>query len=129
MVFVITVLVLTLFCSFENSVTEETYKLIKKLEYFHVQHTLFAMKDKRKYIKNRYTGRRRKASNKPTKPFPNKWRKLAKSNKGFYYNQGKWINEHKYGKRRYYNEYYYDDFDLVTTDESYCNCKSEAESE
>ena len=26
--------------------------MIKKLEYFHVQHTLFAMSDKRKYIKN-----------------------------------------------------------------------------
>ena len=74
------------------------------MEYFHAQHTLFAMGDKRKYIKN--PSQERKAWNKPAKPFPNKWkRKLAKSNKDSYYNQGKWINEHEYGKGRYYNEY------------------------
>ena len=38
------------------------------------------MSDKRKYIKNPYAGKKRKAWNKPTKLFPNKWyRKLAKS--------------------------------------------------
>ena len=45
-----------------------------------------------------------------------------------YYNQGKWINEHEYGKGWYYNEYYDDDLDLVTTDESSCSGESEAES-
>ena len=60
--------------------------MIKKLEYFRVQHTLFAMSDKRKDIRNPYVGKKRKAWNKPTKPFPNKWkRKLAKSGKGSYY--------------------------------------------
>ena len=83
-----------------------TYKLIKKLEYFHVQDRLFAMSNKWKYTKNPYVGKKRKAWNKPTKLFPNKWiSKLAKSDKGSYYNQGKWINEHNYGKGRYYNEY------------------------
>ena len=43
---------LSLFCYFENSVTEETHNsLIKKLKYFHVHTTLFAMSDKKKYIK------------------------------------------------------------------------------
>ena len=96
------------------------------MEYFHVHHTLFVISDKRKYITNFYAGKKRKAWNKPTKPFPNKWkRKLAKSDKGSYYNEGKWINEHGYGKGQYYNEYYDDELDLVTTDESSC---SEAES-
>ena len=37
------------------------------------------MSDKRKYIKNPYAGKKRKAWNKPTKPFPSKFkRKLAK---------------------------------------------------
>ena len=50
------------------------------MEYFHGQHTLFAMSDKRKYKKSL---QRRKAWNKSTKTFPNKWkRKLAKSDKG-----------------------------------------------
>ena len=99
------------------------------MEYFHVQHTLFAMSDKRKYIKNPYAGKKRKAWNKPTKPFPNKWnRKFNKTNKGSYYNQGKWINEHEYKKGRYYIKYYDDDLDLVTTDESSCSGESEAES-
>ena len=83
------------------------------------------MSDKRKYIKNPYAGKKRKAWNKLTKPFPNKWqRKLAKSGKGSYYNQGKWINEHGYGKGRYYNKYY----DLITTDKSSCSGGSEAKS-
>ena len=44
------------------------------------------MSDKRKYIKNPYAGKKRKAWNKPKKSFPNKWqRMLAKSNKGSYY--------------------------------------------
>ena len=64
------------------------------MEYFHVQHLFFAMSDKRKYIKNPYEEKKRKAWNKPTKPFPNKWKKkLAKSDKGLYYNHGKWISE------------------------------------
>ena len=54
--------------------------------------------------------------------------KLAKSDKGLYYNQGKWINEHEYGKVRYYSEYYNDDLDLVTTGESSCSGESEAAS-
>ena len=67
------------------------------MEYFHVQHKLFAMSDKRNCIKNPYPGKKRKTRNKSIKPFPNKWkRKLAKSDEGLYYNQGKWINEHKY---------------------------------
>ena len=41
---------LVCFSSFENSVAEETYKLIKKLEYFYVQHTLLVMSDKIKYM-------------------------------------------------------------------------------
>ena len=48
-----------------------------------------------------------------------------------YYNQGKWINKHEYGKWCYYNEYYDDELDLVTTDslvQSCCNGESEAES-
>ena len=73
------------------------------------------MSDKRKYIKNPYAGKKRKAWNKLTKPFPNKWqRKLAKSGKGSYYNQGKWINEHGYGKGWYYNKYYDDDLNFIT---------------
>ena len=40
------------------------------------------MSDKRKYIKNPYAGKKRKAWNKLTTPFLNKWkRKLAKSDK------------------------------------------------
>ena len=58
--------------------------------------------------------------------FPNKQkRRLAKTNKGLYYNQGKWINEHEYGKEWYYNKYQDHDLDLVTTDENYCNVESE----
>ena len=98
------------------------------MEYFHIQHTVFAMSDKRKYIKNPHTGKKRKASNKLTTPFPNKWkRKLAKSDECSYYNQGKWINEHENRKGRYYNAYYDDDLDLVTTNENSCS-ESEAES-
>ena len=97
------------------------------MEYFHIQHTLFAMSDKRKYIKNPYAGKKRKAWNKQTNPSPNKWkRKLAKSDKGSYYKQGKRINEHAYGKGRYYNEYYDDDLDLVTNDKNSCSGESEA---
>ena len=59
----------------------------------------------------------RKAQNKLTTPFPNKWtRKLAESDKGSYHYQGKWINEHEYGKGRYYNEYYDNDLDLNDDD-------------
>ena len=35
-----------------------TCKLNKKLEYFHVQHTLCAMSDKRKSIKSPYGGKK-----------------------------------------------------------------------
>ena len=59
---------LSLFCFFEDSGTEEKYKWIKKLECFHAQHILFAMSDKRKYIKNPYAEKKRTAWNKPTKP-------------------------------------------------------------
>ena len=34
------------------------------------------------------------------------------------YNQEKLINEYTYGKGKYYNEYYDDDFDLITIDEN-----------
>ena len=57
---------LSLCCSFENTVTEETHNsLNKKLEYFHVQHTyclLWAIKEK----KNSHAGNKRKACHKPT---------------------------------------------------------------
>ena len=54
--------------------------------------------------KNPYIEKKRKNWNKPTKPFPSKRkRKLAKCDKGLYYNQGKWIDEPGYGKRRYYS--------------------------
>ena len=87
--------------------------MIKKFEYFHVQHTLFSMSDKRKHIKNLYVGKKTKACNKVATPFPNKWKKkLAKSDKGSYYYRGKWINEHEYGKGPYYNEYCDNDLDL-----------------
>ena len=46
--------------------------LIKKLKYFHVLHTQFAMTDKRKFIKNPYAGKKSKVWKKPTKLFPNK---------------------------------------------------------
>ena len=70
------------------------------------------MSDKRKCIKNPYAGKKRKAWNKLT-PFPNKWkRKFAKSDKGSYYHQGKWINVHEYRKGQYYNEYYDDILEL-----------------
>ena len=72
--------------------------------------THYLLSDKRKYTKNPYTRKKRKAWNELTTPFPNKRkRKLAK---GSYYYQGKWINEHEYGKGQYYNEYYDDDLDL-----------------
>ena len=59
------------------------------MEYFHVQHTVFGINDKRKYIKNPCAGKKRKAWNKPTKPFPNKWKsKLAKSDKGLITTKG-----------------------------------------
>ena len=87
------------------------------------------MSDKIKYIKNSYAGKKRKSWNKSTKSFPNKWkRKLAKSYKGLYYHQGKWINEHEYGKGEHYNKNYDDDLDLVTTGGSSCISESEAES-
>ena len=90
------------------------------MECFHVQRTLFAMSDKRKYIKNPYAGKK-KALNKPTKQFPVKWKmKLAKSDQGSYYSQGRWLNEHEYGKGWYCNECYNDHLDLVTTDEISC---------
>ena len=41
---------------------------------------------------------------------------------------GKWINEHEYGKGRYYNKYYDVDLDLVTSHKSSCVGESEAES-
>ena len=89
------------------------------MEYFYVQHT-FGVRDKRKYIKNTYTGKKRKAWNKLRKPFSSN---IAKFGKGsyLYYNQGKWINKHEYGKGRYYNEYYDNDPDLVKTDKRSCS--------
>ena len=94
-----------------------------------MQHTLFGISNKVKYIKNPYTGKKRKAQNRPTKPFPNKWqRKLPHSDKDLYYNQRKWINGHKHGKGQYCNEYYHDDLDLVTFEKTSCSGESEAES-
>ena len=43
-----------------------------------------------------------------------------------YYNQGKWVSENEYWKGQYYNEYYDDDIDLTTADES-SGGESEAE--
>ena len=64
------------------------------MKYFDVQHTLPAMSDKRKNLKHPYAGKKRKSWNKSTKSFPNKQkRKLAKSDKGSYLNQGKCANE------------------------------------
>ena len=58
----------------------------------------------RKYKNNPYAGKKRRTWNKPTEPFPNKWKwKLAKSDKGLNYSQGKWINEHEYRKGQYYS--------------------------
>ena len=86
------------------------------------------MSDKRTYIKHPYAGKNRKGWNKPTKPFPsNRKRKVAKSEKSLY--QGKWIKENEYGKVWYYNEYYNDDIDLVTTDKSSCSGELKAESQ
>ena len=102
--------------------------MTKKLEHFDVQHTLLAMSDKSKNIKNPYTGEKRKSWNKPTKSFPNKWKmKFAKSDEGSYSNQGKCVNEHEYGKGWYYNDYYDGELDLVTTGEISCGGESEAE--
>ena len=79
-------------------------------------------------MKNSYAGKK-KACNKPTKSFPNKGkRKLAKYDKGSYYNQGKQINEHEYGKGQCCNEHYDDDLNLITTDESSCSDEWEDES-
>ena len=114
---------LSLFCSFDNYHRRSTYKWLKNCSAHIICY------EWKKYIKSSYAGKRRKTWNKPTKQFPNKWkRKLAKSDEGSYYNQGKCINEHEYGKGRYYNEYYDDDLDLVTTDENCCSGESEAES-
>ena len=75
------------------------------------------MSDKRKYIKNPYAGKKRKAWDKLTTSFQNKCkRNLAKSDKGSYCYQGKLINRHKYKKGQYYNEYYDDDLDLDDND-------------
>ena len=43
---------------------------------------------------------------------------IAKSDRGSYYNQGKWFSKHQYGKEQNYNEYHDDDLDLISTDES-----------
>ena len=43
-----------------------------------------------------------------------------------YYNQGKWVSENEYWKGHYHNEYYDDDIDLTTADES-SGGESEAE--
>ena len=94
------------FCSFENSVTEKSrISWLKNWNVF-TFNTLFPMNDKRKFIKNPYAGKKTKAWNKPTKQFPVKWKmKHAKSDQGSYYNQGRWLSEHEYGKGWYYNEY------------------------
>ena len=55
----------------------------------------FSHRGSRKYIKNPYAGKKRKAWNKPKKLFPNRWKKkLVISDKHLYYNQKKWINEY-----------------------------------
>ena len=106
-----------------------TYKLVKKLEYFHVQDTLFAMNDKRKYIKNPYGGKKRNAWNKPTKSFRNNWKRgLAKSDKSSCCNQKKLIKEYEMEKALLqWILHYDDDLDLVTTDESSYSGESEVE--
>ena len=55
--------------------------------------------------------------------FTDKWnKKLAKSDNGLSYSQGKCISENEYGKGRYYNKYYDSDFNLMKTNES-CGSK------
>ena len=89
---------------------------------------IFATCDKKKYIKKLLRRKEKKTWNKPKKSFSNKWkRKLAKSDKVSYYNQGKQVNEHDYGKEQYYNKYYNDDLDLITTAEN-SGSESEADS-
>lgn len=44
--------------------------LIKKLKYFHVLHTQFAMTDKRKFIKNPYAGKKKQSLEKTNKIVP-----------------------------------------------------------
>ena len=67
---------------FENSVMEETHKLIEKLEYFHEQHTLFAMTDKRKYRKILTQEKKEKLGIKPTKLCMLNLRKVRITTKG-----------------------------------------------
>ena len=102
----LTVSLLSLLCSFENSVTEEIHTNWLKnwnILLFRTHYLLWMIKE-RKYKNNPYEGKKRRTWNKPTEPFPNKWKwKLAKSDKGLNYNQGKWINEHEYRKGRYYS--------------------------
>ena len=57
--------------------------------YFDVHHTIFVMSDKRKYLKNPYAQKKRKAWNKPTKPFQTSgresllnWTKVCITTKG-----------------------------------------------
>ena len=92
------------------------------MEYFHVQHTLFAINDKIKYIKNPYTGKKKeKLGIEQQNCFQTNGRgSLLNLTKDLYYKQGKWINGHKYRKGQYYNEYYHDDLNLETTDKSFC---------
>ena len=68
--------------------------MIKNFDSFHVQQKLFAMSDKRKYIKSPYARKKRKAWNKLAKLFRNRWNRRQGN-----CNQGKWINEYEYGKR------------------------------
>ena len=103
----IRVLVLSLFCTFENSVTEETHiNWLKNwnIFMFSTHNLLWAIKEN---IPKNLTQERKKVWNKPTKPFPNRWkRKLSKSGKGSYYKPREMDQWNEYGKGRYYNEYY-----------------------
>ena len=76
----------SLFCSFENSVTEETHKNWLKNGVFSCSAHIICYEWKKKIHKKPLRRKEKKAWNKLTKPFPNKWKsKLAKSDKGSYY--------------------------------------------
>ena len=67
--------------------------------------------------------KKRKTWNRLKELLPSRWkRKLAKSDKGSYYNQ------YEYGKGPYYNKHNDDDLDLVTNDESSSSGESEGKS-
>ena len=97
------------------------------MEYFHVQRTLFVLRDKEDMQKIPKQERTEKLGINQKNRFQTIDRENSlRLTKGSYYNQGKWVNEPEYGEGLYYSEYYDDDLDLVTSDES--SGESECES-